>query len=54
MIFCVEDDQAIRDLMTYTLNSAGFAALGFEDGTEFFAALEKKNCAAILQLPMFR
>ncbi len=48
MIFCVEDDQAIRDLMTYTLNSAGFAALGFEDGTEFFAALEKNKPELIM------
>lgn len=36
MIFCVEDDQAIRDLMIYTLNSAGFEAKGFEDGGSFF------------------
>ncbi len=26
MIFCVEDDSSIRDLMLYTLNSAGFEA----------------------------
>ena len=23
MIYCVEDDQSIRDLMLYTLNTAG-------------------------------
>ncbi len=27
MIFCVEDDQAIRDLMIYAMNSAGFEAI---------------------------
>lgn len=43
MIFCVEDDQAIRDLMIYALNSAGFEAMGFEDGNAFFPALEKKK-----------
>lgn len=48
MIFCVEDDQAIRDLMIYTLNSAGFAASGFEDGKAFFAALEKHNPELIM------
>lgn len=40
MIYCVEDDSGIRDLMIYTLNSAGFEAKGFADGSEFFAALK--------------
>lgn len=40
MIFCVEDDQAIRDLMIYTLNSAGFEAKGFEDGSSLFEAIK--------------
>lgn len=40
MIFCVEDDNGIRDLMIYALNSAGFEAKGFTDGTDFFAALQ--------------
>ena len=48
MIFCVEDDQAIRDLMIYTLNSAGFAASGFENGTAFFADLEKNKPELIM------
>lgn len=39
MIFCVEDDQGIRDLMIYTLNSAGFEAKGFEKGADFLEAL---------------
>lgn len=42
MIYCVEDDQAIRDLMIYALNSAGFEATGVEDGKAFFSAFEKK------------
>ncbi len=40
MIYCVEDDKAIRDLMIYTLHGAGFEAKGFADGKEFFAALK--------------
>lgn len=48
MIFCVEDDQAIRDLMIYTLNSAGFEAIGFKDGGAFFPALEKKKPELIM------
>lgn len=43
MIFCVEDDQDIRDLMIYTLNAAGFEAEGFTDGTEFFCALQTEK-----------
>ena len=39
MIFCVEDDAGIRDLMIYTLNASGFRAVGFENAMEFYAAL---------------
>lgn len=41
MIFCVEDDQSIRDLMIYTLKASGFEAMGLEDGEKLFSALEK-------------
>ena len=40
MIFCVEDDSSIRDLMIYTLSSAGFEAEGFADGEALFDALK--------------
>ncbi|MCI8584064.1 MAG: response regulator transcription factor [Dorea sp.] len=43
MIYCVEDDQAIRDLMIYALNSAGFEARGFCCGRDFFCALEEEK-----------
>lgn len=43
MIYCVEDDHAIRDLMIYALSSAGFAAKGFADGESFFAALKEES-----------
>lgn len=43
MIFCVEDDDSIRDLMIYTLNSAGFKAKGFENGESFFEALQTQK-----------
>ena len=39
MIFCVEDDTSIRDLMVYALKTSGFDACGFNDGTELFEAL---------------
>ena len=39
MIFVVEDDPNIRELVTYTLQSTGFDACGFENGSEFLKAL---------------
>ena len=32
MIWCVDDDSAIRDIEVYTLNATGFEAKGFADG----------------------
>ena len=40
MIWCVEDDAGIRDIEVYALESTGFAAQGFEDGTSFWEALK--------------
>lgn len=48
MIFCVEDDQAIRDLMIYTLNSSGFEAIGFEDGESLFSAIKEQTPQLII------
>lgn len=39
MIFCVEDDSNIRELVVYTLETTGFQAQGFEDGASFMKAL---------------
>lgn len=48
MIFCVEDDAAIRDLMLYTLQTTGFAAKGLADGSELWAALAEEIPQLIL------
>lgn len=40
MIFCVEDDSNIRELVVYTLNATGMIARGFGDGKSFMKALE--------------
>ena len=48
MIFCVEDDRAIRDLMIYTLNSADFEAQGMEDGAALLSALKERLPELIL------
>ena len=42
MIFCVEDDAAVRDLMIYTLNAAGFEARGFDCGSDLFEAMQSE------------
>ena len=39
MIYCVEDDTSIRELMLYALRASGFEAEGFTDGAELFEAL---------------
>ncbi len=41
MIYCVEDDGNIRDLMLYALRAAGFEAAGFEDGALFREAMKE-------------
>ena len=38
-IWCIEDDDSIRDIEVYTLNSTGFAAKGFADSTALRDAL---------------
>ena len=48
MIFCVEDDNSIRELVVYTLNSTGMKARGFEDGAAFDKALESEMPELIL------
>lgn len=48
MIFCVEDDSAIRDLMIYTLNATGFEAAGFGDSTSFWQAMRQQEPELII------
>ena len=48
MIFCVEDDGNIRELVVYTLETTGIKAKGFEDGTAFFEALAEELPELIL------
>ena len=48
MIWCVEDDASIREIEVYTLNSTGFQARGFADGTSFRAALETETPELVL------
>ena len=48
MIYCVEDERNIRELLVYTLETTGFEAEGFETGVEFDAAMKKSLPELIL------
>ena len=48
MIYCVEDDDNIRDLIVYTLENTGFPAVGFADGKSFRAAMKKETPELVL------
>lgn len=42
MIYLVEDDDNIRELVLYTLHTTGFEAEGFRNAADFWQALEKE------------
>ena len=48
MIYYVEDDANIRELVIYTLNQTGLAAKGFSDAAAFFAASTDEKPSLIL------
>jgi len=43
MIYCIEDDVSIRELIVYTLKMSGFEAEGYSDSIAFFDALKYKK-----------
>jgi two-component system alkaline phosphatase synthesis response regulator PhoP len=43
LIYCVEDDISIRELIVYTLKLSGFDAQGFSDADEFYDALKNRK-----------
>lgn len=48
MIYCVEDERNIRELLVYTLETTGFSAKGLSDGQELMAALKEEKPELIL------
>lgn len=42
MVYLVEDDESIRELVVYTLNSQGIEAEGFSMPSDFWETLEKR------------
>ena len=43
MIWCVDDDNTIRDIEVYTLEQTGFEARGFADGMTMLSALKTET-----------
>ena len=48
MIYFLEDDNSIRELVVYTMNSTGFEATGFSRPSEFWEAMEKETPSLVL------
>ena len=48
MIYVVEDDNSIRELVAYTFNTAGLEAEGFDKPSLFWEALEKRKPDLVL------
>lgn len=48
MIYCIEDDNGIRDLIVYTLTASGYEAKGFADSSGFWTAVKQEIPTLIL------
>lgn len=48
MIYCVEDEAGIRNMMVYTLEAAGLDAKGLEDGACLWQALKEETPELII------
>lgn len=48
MIFCIEDDEGIRNMTVYTLRASGMEAEGYADGESLRAAMEERLPSLIL------
>lgn len=48
MIYCVEDDRSVRELMVYTLKASGFEVKGMETGKELFASIEPAEAELVM------
>ena len=48
MIYCVEDDSSIRELMLYALRASGFSTQGYETAALFWEAIRREKPELIL------
>lgn len=47
-IYCVEDDEDIRELIVYALNNNGYKALGFENSQDFYNMMQSSIPSLVL------
>ena len=50
MIYYVEDDESIRELVVYTLNQVGLPAQGFANAQDFWHAMEQRPELVLLDI----
>ncbi len=50
MIYYIEDDANIRELVLYTLRTTGFKAAGFESGEKFFSGIKSGGLPELVLL----
>lgn len=50
LIYCIEDDESIRELIIYALKNSGFEAIGFEDGESFFSLKDPQPSLILLDI----
>lgn len=48
VIYCVEDERTIRELMIYTLKASGFEAVGFDSDLGFWLAMKEARPELII------
>ena len=48
MIYVVEDDMAIRNLVTYALTEKGYEVKSFEDGHSIVEEIRENPCELLL------
>jgi len=48
LIYVVEDDESIRELVSYALQSSGFTAIGFSSAKKFWPAMEEELPSLII------
>ena len=54
MIYILEDDNSIRELVVYSLKSSGMEVMGFERPSEFWEQIKKRNRRCFFWISCFR
>lgn len=49
-IYCIEDDESIRELIVYALRTTGYEAVGFSDAKSLYTALQEEAPPSLILL----